>query len=370
MKKTLLITNFFAPAIGGIENYYLNVCTRLEPSEIVVLTTPHPEAMEFDAQQKYKVIRTDFFSGMIPPRWRPLKKTIRQIIKDEGIEQIVFGHFHPYCTLGLKLKLPYFIFTHGTDITQIKNNWWQRRALRRSCKYFRLQKVIANSRFLYDELKRLLGDVSKVEIIYPGIDAAVLAAPIADLDSRRDLLGIAKDDIVMLSMGRVVVEKNFAAIIKMMPELLAKIPKLKYVVVGDGAELENLKNLAQSYGLKYSVIFTGAIKNDAAAKAFYYQLSHIFITASLKPEGFGISYLEAAAAKTAVIASKLGGSAEAVQDGVTGILVDPTKPDEIQTAIIKLISDRELWEKMSSAGLAWAQNFDWSKQMEKIKKLL
>jgi phosphatidylinositol alpha-1,6-mannosyltransferase len=134
--------------------------------------------------------------------------------------------------------------------------------------------------------------------------------------------------------------------------------------------LETLKDLTWQLGLKYNVIFLGAIKNETSAKAPYFQMSHIYLTASLKSEGFGIAYLEAAATKNAVIASKFGGVKEAVKDGETGILVDPNKPEEIRTAILKLTLDRQLWEKMSSAGQAWAQNFGWNKQMEKIKEIL
>ena len=369
MKKTLLITYFFPPAIGGIENYYNNVCSRLEPDDIVVLAEKYPEAAEFDGRQKYKIIRTEFFGGRIPPRWTPLKSQVEKIIKQEGIEQIVFGHFHPFCLLGLKWKLPYYIFGHGTDITQIQNDIWQGRALKKSYRSPLCRKFIANSKYIHDELKRHLGNDAKLEIVYPGIDFAGLNAPIEDLTGRRDMIGLDSNDIVMLSMGRVEPEKNYGVIIKLMPELLKLIPQLKYVIVGDGSDMNNLKDLVQSHDLKFNVIFTGAIKDEVPSKAFYYQLAHIYVTASTKAEGFGISYIEAAAAKTAIIASKLGGSAEAVKDGETGVLVDPKSTAEIRDAIIKLSLDRELWDKMAKAGQARAQEFDWKKQMEKIRKI-
>jgi len=370
MKKTLIITKFFPPAIGGIENYYLNACSRLDAESIVVLAENHPLAEEFDSRQKYKIIRTEFFSGILPPRWRPLKKLIKKIVQAEGIEQIVFGHFHPWCLLGRKIGLPYLIFGHGTDITQIKNDWWQRRALRKAYGNMLCRKFVANSRFIFDEAVRLLGDKSKLEIIYPGVDIAGLTANIADLDSKRTLLGLDKDDIVMLSMGRIEKEKNFDSIIKLMPELLSRIPQLKYVIAGDGSQLQHLKDLVQKYDLKYQVVFTGAIPDEMPVKSLYYQLAHIFITASTKPEGFGIAYLEAAACKMAIIASKFGGSIEAVKDCENGILIDPRNPEEIKSAIVKLATDVPLWTKMSSSGELWAKQFDWNLQIKKIQNLL
>jgi phosphatidylinositol alpha-1,6-mannosyltransferase len=148
------------------------------------------------------------------------------------------------------------------------------------------------------------------------------------------------------------------------------VPELKYIIVGGGSQEEKLKNLAQQLGLKYNVIFAGEVTNIPEAKAFYLQLAHIYVTASLKPEGFGIGYLEAAATKTAVIASKFGGSKEAVIGGVTGILVDPQITREIKEAIIKIATDRELWRRLTEAGQKRAREFDWSKQIEKIKNTI
>ncbi|MFA5020705.1 MAG: glycosyltransferase family 4 protein [Patescibacteria group bacterium] len=370
MKKSLLITNFFPPAIGGVENYFYNFCRLLPPEDISVLTAIKWPSDDFDRQQPYQISRVDFFSGRLPPRWRPLLPMIKKIVQAENIQQLIFGHFHPYCLLALKLNLPFYIFGHGTDIRQIKNSWWQTWAFKKIYRQRNFQKFIANSRFIAAEAEQLVKDKTKIEVVYPGIDYAGLNSPIDDFDSKKKLLGLDENDVIMVSIGRIEPEKNYEAVIKLMPEMIGRIPQLKYVIVGDGSDLQRLKDLVEKYNLKYRVIFTGAIDQAAAAKAFYYQLGHIFITASLRPEGFGISYLEAAAAKTAVIASKFGGSAEAVKDGETGILVDPGSPEQIREAIFKLALDRELWDKMASAGQAWAKEFDWNKQMEKLKKII
>jgi len=369
MKKTLLITNFFSPAIGGIENYYDNFCRLSGPDKIVVLTPEHGQAPDFDASQKYKIIRTNFFDGRISPRWRPLQKKINKIIKEQGIEQIIFGHFHPYCLLGRKFNLPVYIFGHGTDVRKIKESWWQIRALKKIYRHRNFKKFIANSRFIADEIEEIVGDKTKIEVVYPGIDYDALNRPVEDLAGKKKLLGLDDNDIVLLSVGRVEPSKNYETIIRLMPEMINQISQLKYVIAGDGSDLDRLKSLVQNYGLRYKVIFTGTVANNSSAKAFYYQLAHLFATVSSQPEGFGISYLEAQATKNAVIASKFGGSAEAVKDGETGILVDPSQPEEIKMAILKLASDKELWERMSSAGQLRAQEFDWSKQMDKLNKI-
>ena len=210
----------------------------------------------------------------------------------------------------------------------------------------------------------------KIEVAYPGIDYEALNKVDEDFASKKKLLGLDDNDTIMLSMCRLEPEKNLEAIIKLMPELLSIAPQLKYIIVGSGSQEKQLKTLAEQLGLKYNVIFAGEVTNIPEAKAFYLQLAHIYITASLKPEGFGISYLEASATRTAVIASKFGGSREAVIGGVTGILVDPQITREIKEAIVKIVTDRELWRRLAEAGQKRAQEFDWKNQIEKIKQII
>ena len=368
MKKTLLITYFFPPAIGGIENYYLNFCGRLKPEEIVVLAQNQADTSVFDSNLPYHIYRTDFFGGKIPPRWLKLKKEIRQIIKNENIEQIIFGHFHPLTFLGRDFSLPYYLFGHGTDITQIKNYFWQKMIFRRV--YSGAQKIIANSNFLAQQIKALIGQNDKVEVIYPGIDFDGLNQPTPDFEARKKALDINENDLVLLSLGRLVPEKNLSAVLRVLPALLNITSRIKYLIVGEGPDLPNLKALVESSALGYKVKFIGAVANTPPAKAFYYQLADLFIVPSLKPEGFGIAYLEAQAVGAPVIASKFGGSSEAVKDNETGILVDPTSQEEIYRALYTLITDSAKRQQMSAAGKIWAKEFSWERQMEKIKEIL
>lgn len=369
MAKKLLITKFFPPRTGDIENYYSNLCSQFNPSEIVVLTHIHYQSEEFDSKQKYKIFRFDFSVGNTFFRWKQMKKTIQEIIAGEGIEEIIFGHLADFCSLGPSLGLPYFVFMQADDVVR-SNSWRQKRFLRKVYANDWCRKFLIDSNFFADQLSGLVGNRFKIEVVTPGIDFLSLSHEAGDFRARKELLGLSDKDLILVSMGRIEPEKNIEAVIKLMPELLAQIPNIKYVVVGDGPDLERLQGLAVNYGLKYQVIFTGSIGSDYLTKSFYYQLGHIFLAPSLKLEGFNISCLEASAAKSAVIASRFGGSAEAVKDGETGILVDSNKSDEIKSAIIKLSSDGALWEKMSTAGVIWARNFDWSVQMKKIKEII
>jgi phosphatidylinositol alpha-1,6-mannosyltransferase len=67
-------------------------------------------------------------------------------------------------------------------------------------------------------------------------------------------------------------------------------------------------------------------------------------------ESFGISYLEAGACGKPVVAGRGGGTAEAVEDGVTGLLVDPWDPEDVARAVIRLLKDGDLARRLGMAG--------------------
>lgn len=369
MKKTLLITYFFPPQIGGIENYYFNLGRSLPADKIVVLTQDNANAPQFDKNQPYKIYRTDFFGGLLPPRWWQLKSKINRIKKEEGIEQIVFGHFHPLNILGNYFGLPYFIFVHGTDIRQVKDSLWQKIIFKKV--YKSCQKIIANSNYIAKEAGDITGRGDKISVIHPGINYSVFAESAHNLEDKKKELGLAENDLVMFSLGRLIEQKNFAVIIKLLPDLLVDFPNLKYIIAGDGSEQDKLLKLVDDLGLKKVVKFIGRIDNNNQSKRAYYQLADLFVSVSSIAEGFGISYLEAQASGLPVVASKIGGSFEAVLDHQTGLLVDPNDLGQIKEAIFELLNNKSKRISYGQVGKRRAQEeFDWIKQINKIKEIL
>lgn len=369
IKKTLLITCFFPPKIGGIEGYFHNLCAGLDPESIVVLAPHDPDAEAFDAAQPYVIYRTDFFDGKFPPRWRSLKGKIGRIIKERGIEQLAFGHFHLFNLLGQKFGLPVVNFGHGTDIVSVGAKFGSKWAFKRV--YEASRAFIANSQFLGRKIADLAGDDAKIQVVYPGIDIEALNSPIPDMDAKKELLGLGENDLVMLSMGRLVEIKNFDGIIRLMPALLQVVPNLKYVIVGSGPQYQALVDLAQQLDVSHNVKFAGGIPDEWAAKGTYYQMAHILVGVSKVPEGLGITYLEAQACRTPAIAAKSGGATEAVLDGQTGMLVDADNDKQIVDAVVSLATDSTLWTRLADAGQKrMKEEFDLKKQIEKLKEIL
>jgi len=368
LKPKLLVTYFFPPHIGGIESYYLELLAQLNSAEISVLAQHQTGDKEFDETLNYPVYRTEFFAGQLPPRWLSLRSELKKIIKKRRVETLIFGHFHPFNAIGHWLNTPYYLFGHGTDIRRIKNSWWQKLFFKYTYKYCR--GLILNSQYLATAVSALIADQTKIHVVYPGVNYDSLNQT---FDSRieSERLGIGADDLIILSMGRLVHDKGYANVIKSLPTLIQTFPKIKYIIAGTGPEESNLKNLVADLKLDNHVVFTGAVANNDQSKASYYQLANIYVGVSLAPEGLGVSYLEAQACAIPVIASRHGGSSEAVVDGQTGLLIEPGNQTALIDALAKLLGDEDLCQRLGNTGRQRVKaEFNWPTQAAKIMKII
>lgn len=163
------------------------------------------------------------------------------------------------------------------------------------------------------------------------------------------------DGKVLMTLGRLESAeryKGFDETIELLPTLAPDFPGLTYLVCGDGPDRLRLASKARQLGCKVRdipagdpvleaaptngdanaarVIFTGRVSEEE--KADHFRLADAYVMPS-SGEGFGIVYLEALACGIPVIGSKSDGSREALREGKLGLLVDPQRPDEIESAI-------------------------------------
>ncbi len=149
--------------------------------------------------------------------------------------------------------------------------------------------------------------------------------------------------------------KGVDAMLRAWPHVLDAIPDAELHVVGAGDDQGRLEGIARSLRLDGRVRFRGVLDDRALDGA--YGAADVFALpgrARLEPspegEGFGLVFLEAAAAGLPVVAGNAGGASEAVEDGVTGLLVDPESPNAIAAAVVRLLDDPTLARRMGQAG--------------------
>jgi len=188
--------------------------------------------------------------------------------------------------------------------------------------------------------------------------------------------GIAKskiisnnEQIIIGTVCRLEEQKGIRYLLLAMKIILTKFPTVQLEIVGDGSLLDELKELTQKIGISNSVNFFGKF----AEVIPFYKRMNIFVLPSIY-EGFGIVLLEAMAAGIPVVATNVDGISEVVIDKESGLLVPPKNPEGIANAVINIIENSELTEKLVMEGYKRAALFDIKEHVIKLdnfyKKLL
>ncbi len=226
--------------------------------------------------------------------------------------------------------------------------------------------IIANSENTKNLVKKMCPR-AKVVCIHPGVDSAAFAQAKADRGAYRLQCEWPVETIVVSTMARMEARKNHAAVIKAIKDLRQEGLPLAYVCGGDGEDRHKLIALVRDIGLQDWVRFTGTI-NDQEKKAIY-AASDIYAMPSVQCgpmiEGFGIAFLEAAAAGVPSICGNTGGQPEAVLHGITGLVVNGTILEDVKNAIRVLAENEVLRAQMGREGVKWALEHDWAKVVEK-----
>jgi glycosyltransferase involved in cell wall biosynthesis len=176
---------------------------------------------------------------------------------------------------------------------------------------------------------------------------------------------VAKDKIIILTVGRLHRRKGQLETLQALQSLPIEVRRrVEYWVVGSankGGYESELRDAAAVHP-ELTVRLFGNVPDEELAA--FYERADIFAMTSLQLEssieGFGLVYLEAAAHGLPVVAHAVGGVAEAVVDGVTGLLVPPERPAQLAAAFEKLIHDPGLRQSLGRAGRSWARRNCWT----------
>jgi phosphatidylinositol alpha-1,6-mannosyltransferase len=351
--KHLLVTNDFPPKIGGIQSYLWEFWRRLPPDEAHVLTTAYEGASEFDAAAPITIRRTR--ERVLLPT-RSLTRRIDAMAEEVGAEIVLLDPALPVGRLGPSLARPYGLVLHGAEVTVPGRVPGPRRALARVL--CGAQLVVAAGGYSADEAERAAGRGLPVVVVPPGVDVdrfhPIDATARAAVRRRFD---IAADATLVVSVSRLVPRKGMDVLIKAAARLAPIHPDLQVVIGGTGRDEARLRRLVAATGAPVRML--GRVDDDdlpglyGAADAFTMACRNRWL--GLEQEGFGIVFLEAAACGIPQVAGRSGGAAEAVADGVTGLVVDdPSSVTQVTDALRALLVDPDRRRAMGAAARARA----------------
>jgi glycosyltransferase involved in cell wall biosynthesis len=167
----------------------------------------------------------------------------------------------------------------------------------------------------------------------------------------RKALGLQEHDLVIGCVGRLVSLKNHHRMVAVMPELLPRHPNLKLVIVGDGERAQALQEQVSEAGLNRSVILAGQRTQISDLLPAF----DIFAQPS-QTEGLSIALLEACATALAVVATRVGGNPEIIQDGQTGVLIAVDDNRALTQALARLLDDPVMRHKLGQQAQQWVQD--------------
>jgi glycosyltransferase involved in cell wall biosynthesis/O-antigen/teichoic acid export membrane protein len=187
------------------------------------------------------------------------------------------------------------------------------------------------------------------------------------VDSHQYRPGKKSPDPLVLYLGRLMPQKSLSVLINAAAAVIKQIPRVKFVIAGDGEDKRQLMALVGSLGLEKFITFTGAVSE--AQKVRLYQQAWVFVNPSLI-EGWGITTIEANACGTPVVAANVPGLKDAVSNPHTGLLVPYGETESFARAISLLLENKPLRCSMSQGAIDWAKQFDWGKSSRRLLEIL
>lgn len=183
-----------------------------------------------------------------------------------------------------------------------------------------------------------------VRLIYNGVDLSQYdeTEPCCTF---REQYGIEPDSVVVGVVARLEPEKGHPTLLEAWPAVLHAVPNATLLVVGEGSRRAELEQQAASLRIAHRVVFTGRRDDVPSVTAAL----DVAVLPSYR-EAQGLSILEAMALSRPVVASRVGGIPEVIEDGVSGLLVPPHDPEALAAAISRLLKDHPYADMIGRAG--------------------
>jgi phosphatidylinositol alpha-1,6-mannosyltransferase len=385
----IILSQDFFPAVGGAHHWLYEVYRRW-PEQVVALVADYSSQPALAARQlafdsfdhgslsitrhgylfdDLNLLSISFYGKILQihkliGQYRSRKDLTLHCLRayPEGVVAALYKRFH-----GNTLRL--VTYAHGEEVVTAKTSrqltWMAKFAFRSSdC-------IIANSQSTKDLINEFCGHPN-IHIIHPGVDLNSFSFTDEEVRVQRKRWGFNDNDIILFSISRMEPRKNHARVLTSVAQLRNEEMPVVCVMASDGEERSRLQRLANDLGVAEYVLFPGYI--DDRERVMSFAAADIHVQPSIQSgsmiEGYGIVFIEAAAAGIASIAGNVGGQAEAVMDGETGIVIDGADQKQLTEAIKGLVQSPELRQEMGLAGRSWARKNDWSQIAEKTRQLI
>jgi glycosyltransferase involved in cell wall biosynthesis len=236
------------------------------------------------------------------------------------------------------LNVPHVTTIHGSDLFALQGGllkWFKRFTLHQA------DAVTVNSSVTEHAAREVADRITCLRRIPMGVSKADTVASSAITEIRQRFRSDAGPLLVFV--GRVVEEKGVEDLIRSVELLKSRLSGVSALVVGEGQDRIKFEALAEKLRISERVNFTGWVNNDRIPT--YLAAADIFVGPS-KFESQGLTFIEAMMARVPVIAARTGGIVDSVIHEKTGLLVDIGAPEQIASAVLRMVNEPELLTPM------------------------
>lgn len=347
--KIVIFTKLYPPKwIGGTEietQYVARSLVELGNDVYVVVSKDDdlPEHTVVDGVHIYRIAhpRIRYLGGLI--FWLKSASQIKRI-RPDIVHIPDLGNGGLGLIVNAFLRLPYVVWAQGSDV----NAPSRFQSILSRFVIMRAAIVISLSE---DMKKRILGmaRAHRIIVLHIGVDYERFRS--CDTERRH-----FDKTITILYVGSLLRLKGVNYLVEAMRIIARDHKRVRLLIIGDGACRSELEAQVRDLCLEDSIFFIGRIKNEEICN--YMSQASIFVLPSLS-EGLPLVVLEAFAAGLPVIATRVGGIPEILEDGKNGFLVEPRNPEEIAKNISLLLSNSELRQDISKRNLIVAEQHSW-----------
>lgn len=375
----IFLAGDFPPQVGGIQRYTYELAVALtrRGEQLLVIATQNPQAAEFDAASEFPIVRvaTGSKARIARAMAAAAVRVMREGQLDCPVELIVATKWSPEGPAARLIQwrtgLPYVVMGYGREMTQTGANllkWAVQNLVVRGA-----AGGLVISRYTARQLQRRGLKSDRIHVIYGGVHPEKFAVNDETVRTLRSDLGLGEEKI-LLTVSRLMQRKGHHNVIRALPQIAAAVGPVRYLIAGTGPEEDNLRHIAAQHQVSELTHWLGYVP-EPQLPAFY-KLADVFIMPSRdlpgQPiEGFGLVYLEANMAGTPALGGRTGGTADAIEEQVSGLLVDPENLDSIAAAAIRLLTDTDLARRLGRQGCQRVlENFTWDKVAARFQAAL
>ncbi|GAA4287452.1 glycosyltransferase family 4 protein [Georgenia daeguensis] len=377
-RRIALVSSSFHPRTGGVEEHTRHVARELagRGHRVEVWTVDRGEQLgtrlvdgvtvrylpcPLPARSPGAALR---FLGGAPRAWRAWLRA-RRALRPDVLHVQCFGPNGLYALALHRLTgIPLVVSSHGETFMDDHDVFARSRLLSAGLRaaLSAAQAVTACSRMVAEDLTARFG-ARRAVVVPNGVDPAEFATPAEG--GGRTLAESAHRRPTVLALGRVEHRKGFDLLLDAFAR--ADLPDgTRLVIAGDGGALAPLRAQAARLGISGSVDFPGRLSRPAVAEALT-RATVLVVPSRVEP--FGIVVLEGWRAGLPVIATRNGGPAEIMTDGVDGLLVDPQDTAALAAALADVLREPELAARLAAGGRERVDGYTWGRTTTAYEEL-